>query len=195
MFGLAGSAEFQNEYLMFFCVQLLLDMRFPRPIGCSRGCGMSSCSHAGEAIPNKCEQHHHNICKNRHASTTWPPKHQVSTTEMSLPGPLCSGSVCITAWGKQQVGGLKYSMEMACTHRDIPRGSTDSKTAQGDGMEGAKLGLGRKTIIFVSPCFLFAKPTRPTCWQCPRYNPTLNNQSGDAVHQTDCMASSKGLNP
>ena len=75
--------------------------------------------------------------------------------------PSCSGSVCITAWGKQQVGGLKYSMEMACTHRDIPRGSTHSKTAHGDGMEGAKLGLGPTTIIFVSPWRLFCKTNTP----------------------------------
>ena len=38
------------DLLVAFGPQLLLDMWLPRSIGCSRGCGMSSCNHACESI-------------------------------------------------------------------------------------------------------------------------------------------------
>ena len=38
------------EMLLVFGPQLLLDMWLPRSIGCSRGCGMSSCNHACESL-------------------------------------------------------------------------------------------------------------------------------------------------
>ena len=50
MFGFAGGAECLYELLVVFGPQLLLDMWLPRSIGCSRGCGMSSCNHACESL-------------------------------------------------------------------------------------------------------------------------------------------------
>ena len=50
MFGFAGGAECLYDYLVVFGPQLLLNMWLPRSIGCSRGCGMSSCNHACEPL-------------------------------------------------------------------------------------------------------------------------------------------------
>ena len=41
---------FTYDLLVVFGPQLLLDMWLPRSIGCSRGCGMSSCNHACESL-------------------------------------------------------------------------------------------------------------------------------------------------
>ena len=50
-FAGGGGAECLYELLVVvFGPQLLLDMWLPRSIGCSRGCGTSSCNHACESL-------------------------------------------------------------------------------------------------------------------------------------------------
>ena len=47
---ICGGAECLYDFLVVFGPQLFLDMWLPRFIGCSRGCGMSSCNHACESL-------------------------------------------------------------------------------------------------------------------------------------------------